>query len=238
MSKAAVVTGAGSGVGRAVALELSAAGWDVAIVGRTQESLEQTVALAKSGAGRIVPFACDVTDEGQVDHMVESVVKSLGPVAALVNCAGTNVKKRSLAEASVEEFDAVLNVNLRGAFLCIRAFLPGMRQRRSGTIVNVNSDAGLVANPYSGAAYTASKFGLTGLTQTINAEERKNGIRACGVFPGEIDTGLLEKRPVVPTEEAREKMLRPEDVANCVMLAISLPERAVVEMLVVRPLGK
>jgi NAD(P)-dependent dehydrogenase (short-subunit alcohol dehydrogenase family) len=110
-----------------------------------------------------------------------------------------------------------------------------MRRQGEGTIVNVVSDAGLIANAKAGAAYVASKFGVTGLTQSINAEERERGVRACAIFPGDIDTPLLEKRPAPPPAEARAKMLRPEDVAECVMLAINLPQRAVVEQLVVRP---
>jgi len=113
--------------------------------------------------------------------------------------------------------------------------LPAMRKAGSGTIVNVVSDAGLWANKVSGAAYAASKFGVTGLTATINAEERHAGIRACAVFPGEIDTPLLDKRPKPPTAEARARMLGAEDVSACVMLAIDLPERATVEQIVVRP---
>ena len=124
---------------------------------------------------------------------------------------------------------------LNGTFHAVHAVLPVMRRQGEGTIVNVVSDAGLIANAKAGAAYAASKFGVTGLTQSINAEERGNGIRATAVFPGDIDTPLLEKRPQPPSPEARAKMLQPEDVAECVMLAINLPHRAVVEQLVVRP---
>jgi NAD(P)-dependent dehydrogenase (short-subunit alcohol dehydrogenase family) len=110
-----------------------------------------------------------------------------------------------------------------------------MRTRREGTIVNVISDAGLYANQVSGAAYIAAKFGLTGLTATINEEERRNGIRACAVMPGEINTPLLDRRPVPPGPERRVKMLQAEDVAACVMLAIDLPHRATAEQILIRP---
>src|SRR5213078_1523269 len=103
------------------------------------------------------------------------------------------------------------------------------------TIVNVISDAGLSGNRVSGAAYIAAKFGLSGLTAAINAEERKNGIRACGIYPGEINTPLLDQRPTPPGAEARAKMLQADDVADCVMLAINLPARAIVEQLLIRP---
>src|SRR5207253_7126203 len=120
----------------------------------------------------------------------------------------------ALSELSVKDFDEIMNTNLRGAFLCVQAFLPGMRQRKSGTIVNVVSDAGLWANPKSGVAYIAAKYGLAGLTDTINAEERGSCIRACGIYPGDIDTPLLKKRAQVPDDEARARMLQPEDVAQ------------------------
>ena len=110
-----------------------------------------------------------------------------------------------------------------------------MRARKTGTIVNIVSDAGKQASPKAGPAYVMSKFGLAGLTQSINAEERDNGIRACAIFPGDIDTPLLDKRPAPPGAEARAKMLSAEDVAECALLAISLPQRAVVEEILIRP---
>src|SRR5258707_4318290 len=110
-----------------------------------------------------------------------------------------------------------------------------MCARRSGNIVNNVSEAGKQASPKSGPAYVMSKFGLAGLTQSINAEERANGIRACAIFPGDIDTPLLDKRPEPPNAAARAQMLRPEDVAACALLAINLPPRAVVEEILIRP---
>src|SRR5881409_1314148 len=104
-----------------------------------------------------------------------------------------------------------------------------MRARKSGTVINIVFDAGKQASPKAGPAYVMSKFGLAGLTQSINAEERGKGIRACAIFPGDIDTPLLDKRPAPPDTAARAKMLRSEDVAECALLAIHLPARAVVE---------
>jgi NADP-dependent 3-hydroxy acid dehydrogenase YdfG len=129
----------------------------------------------------------------------------------------------------------MLDTNLNGAYYCIQAFLPSMRKHQSGSIVNIGSDAGIQASAKSGPAYVMSKFGLRGLTQAINAEERGNGIRACSILPGDIDTPLLERRPTPPSAEARQKMLRPEDVAECVLLAINLPSRAILEEMLIRP---
>jgi NAD(P)-dependent dehydrogenase (short-subunit alcohol dehydrogenase family) len=170
-----------------------------------------------------------------VRRAVADSIARTGAVHALVNCAGTNLPARGLDVLSVEDFRRLVDVNLNGLFYCVHAVLPAMRRQGEGTIVNIGSDAGLAANAKAGAGYVASKFGVTGLTQSINAEERGNGIRACAIFPGDIDTPLLEKRPVVPPPEARQRMLQAEDVAACVMLAIDLPQRAVVEQLVVRP---
>jgi len=152
-----------------------------------------------------------------------------------VNAAGTNVPRRSLAELSLDDYRRVMATNLDGMLHATLGVLPAMRRAGRGTIVNVVSDAGLVANPMSGAAYIASKFGQAGLTGAVNAEERRHGIQACAVYPGPIDTPLLDLRPAPPPPEARARMLAAEDVADCVMLCIDLPDRAVVEQLVVRP---
>src|SRR4051812_40994864 len=235
--RAAIVTGAGSGVGRAVALRLAEDGWAVAVVGRRAAALEETRSLAGPFADQLFVLPCDIADPKAVDEMVANALEETGgAVHALVNSAGTNTPRRALDVVSVEDYRDLLDVNLNGTFYCCRAVLPVMRKQGGGTIVNIVSDAGLIANAKAGPAYVASKFGVTGLTQSINAEERGRGIRACGIFPGDIDTPLLEKRPAPPPPEAREKMLRPEDVADCVLLAINLPSRAVVEQLLVRPL--
>jgi NAD(P)-dependent dehydrogenase (short-subunit alcohol dehydrogenase family) len=167
--------------------------------------------------------------------MAEQVARELGEVEVLVNAAGTNAPNRSLEVLSIEDYHAMIDTNLNGAYYCVEAFLPGMRKRKSGTIVNVVSDAAKQASAKAGPAYAMSKFGLLGLTQAINAEERANGVRACALLPGDIDTPLLDKRPAPPSREARDRMLHAEDVAECAMLAINLPTRAVVEELLIRP---
>ena len=238
MTPIAVVTGAGSGVGRAVVLELAKRNYRVALLGRREKLSNETIALAGKTDGSLMAIACDVSAQADVTKMLGRVRAEFGDPTVLVNSAGINVARRSLAELSQADFKKVIDVNLTGAFLCIHALLPGMRKQGGGTIVNVISDAGLHANPISGAAYIAAKFALTGLTETINVEERKSGIRACAIFPGEINTPLLDKRPVPPPPEARLKMLQPEDVAAAVMFAIDLPDRAVVEKLLIRPRTK
>jgi NAD(P)-dependent dehydrogenase (short-subunit alcohol dehydrogenase family) len=234
MQKIAVVTGASSGVGRAVVIRLAREAWSVALLSRSKSQMDETITLAGEGLGRLVAFPCDVADAAAVQTVAQSVRQTLGEPTVLVNSAGTNTQRRAIDELSVDDFQQIVNVNLNGAFYCIHAFLPGM-QRSGGTIVNIISDAGLYANSVSGGAYSASKFGLTGLTHTINIEKRQHGIRACAIMPGAINTPLLDKRPAPPPADARKQMLQPEDVAECVMLAINLPPRVIVEQLLVRP---
>ena len=231
MEKTAVITGAGSGVGAATARALAKQGWRVALIGRRREALI-TVASEMLGA-LIVP--CDIGDPRAVEAMGLQVLGEFGSVEVLVNAAGTNVPSRSLKVLTHEDYHAMMNANLNGAYYCTQAFLPEMRARGSGTIVNIVSEAGKAASPKAGPGYVISKFGMAGLTSAINAEERGNGIRACSIFPGDIDTPILAKRPVAPDAAARAKMMQPEDVAECVLLAINLPPRAIIEELIVRP---
>jgi NADP-dependent 3-hydroxy acid dehydrogenase YdfG len=236
MARNAIVTGAGSGVGRATALLLAKNGWLVAIIGRRQTTLQETIRLAGVCSNLLLPFPCDITDRKSLEKTANQILDKFGNrVDVLVNSAGTNTPRRSLSSLSFEDYDKIINTNLTGAYNCIQAFLPSMRSNRSGTIVNIVSDAGKQASPKAGAAYVASKFGLAGLTQSINAEERNNGIRACAIFPGDIDTPLLDLRPEPPSPEARKKMLMPDDIARCVMFAIDLPEHAILEEMLIRP---
>ena len=235
MIKTAVVTGAGSGVGQAAAVALARDGWRVAIVGRREPALKETASVAGPEAKRLVICPCDISDPGAVDKMAARVRSEIGDIEVLVNAAGTNTPARSLKELSLEKYRELVETNLTGAYLCVQAFLPRMRERRSGTIINIVSEAGRQASPKAGVAYVVSKFGMAGLTQSINAEERPNGNRACSIFPGDIDTPILDKRPSPPSAEARQKMLRGEDIAECILLAIKLPPRAVLEEILIRP---
>lgn len=235
MTKVAIVTGAGSGVGQAVALRLAKDGWHVGLLGRRPEALQKTVQLAGDHGANLLAIPCDVADANQVHRAAQTIEQKFGTPQVLVAAAGGNIPKRGWDVLSVEDYRAVIDANLNGVFNCVHAVLPGMRKSGSGTIVAIVSDAGIQASPKAGAAYVASKFGLRGLCQSINAEERAHGIRCTGIFPGDINTPILDKRPVPPPAEARVKMLQPEDLVECVMLAIHLPDRAVIEELLIRP---
>jgi NAD(P)-dependent dehydrogenase (short-subunit alcohol dehydrogenase family) len=228
--RTAVVTGAGSGVGRAIALRFARQSWNVALVSRRGETLSETMSLAPPESHpQLASFPCDVSDPAAVDAMGKDVLDRFGEVDVLVNAAGINVPQRSFEALSLDDWHAVLGTNLHGAYYCVRAFLPGMRARQTGTIININSDVGKVARDLAGPAYVSSKFGLNGLTQQINAEERRHGVRACSICPRDINTPLLDKRPQPPTQDARARMIQPDDIADCVWLVVTLPSRAIVE---------
>ncbi len=233
--RSAVITGGGSGIGRAIATKLSRHRWQVALVGRNTTTLAETASLMDYDKFKPMVLPCDITDPDAVKLMAAAVQSEFGEVAALINAAGTNTSERRFCDLSVANFQGTIATNLFGAYHCVHAFLPAMVEAGEGTIVNICSEAGKQATVKAGAAYVASKFGMAGLTQSINAEERNSGIRACCMFLGDVATSFLDRRPNPPLEIDRARMLQPEDVAECVYLALSLPSRALMEEIVLRP---
>lgn len=232
--KTAVVTGGGSGVGLGVALALAAEGCRVAIIGRNPARL-QAAATQWTGSPPLRVYPGDVADREQIAAVFAAIGKELGPADILVNSAGVNVARRSMADLDPADWDRLLAVNVTGAYNCIHAALPAMRERRSGLIVNICSYAGKRALKLAGVGYCASKFAMGALGTAIRLEEQDHGIRVTNIHPGEINTPILEQRPVPVPEEKKLLMLQPEDLAACVVLIAKLPPRAVVCELVITP---
>jgi NAD(P)-dependent dehydrogenase (short-subunit alcohol dehydrogenase family) len=233
--KRAIVTGAGSGIGEAIALRFAQEGATVVAVGRTAEKLANLKAHAGAAAERILPHACDVGDLAQVREMIAFADREMGRIDILVNNAGVNVPKRALKDLSPEDFDFMCRINLSGAFYCIHGVLPAMRERKDGIILNVSSVAGVRPSELAGAGYNASKHGLSALSLSIHLEEGKNGIRSCMICPGEVNTPILEKRAVVPDAARKAAMLQPEDLAHAALMVATLDKRAAVPELVITP---
>jgi NADP-dependent 3-hydroxy acid dehydrogenase YdfG len=233
-NKVAVVTGGGSGIGRAVAEQLLQAGARVAIAGRDRAKLDAVAQALKTGS-RLLTCPLDVADAGKVRATMDSVAATLGPVDILVNNAGTNLKQRTFRELTPEAWDRLIRTNLDGAFYCIHAVLPAMLHRQDGVIINVVSIAGKRASPLGGVAYAASKFGMAALGIGLAAEEKDSGIRVCNIYPGEVDTPILVMRPQPVTEEHRQRILRPEDVASAVLYVAALPPHVSIPELVIKP---
>jgi NADP-dependent 3-hydroxy acid dehydrogenase YdfG len=232
--KIAVVTGGGSGVGKAVAALFLKEGAKVVIAGRDAAKLKAAAAELNAGdALRTVPT--DVTKAAECKALIDAATKAFGRVDILVNNAGTNLKERTLRELTPESWDMMIRTNLDGAFYCMNAVLPQMFARKDGVIVNVVSVAGKRANPLGGAAYDAAKFGMSALGLVLGAEEKDSGVRASNIYPGEIDTPILEHRPRPVTDDQRAMILKPEDVAEAVLYVASLPPRVSVPELVIKP---
>lgn len=231
----ALVTGASGGIGKATALAFAAEGADVAVVARRGELLNQVAEAIRAQDSGALAFPADITDPAAVDAVLEAVLARFGRLDILVNNAGGNVPHRSLAEVTVENWRAVVDLNLTGAFLCTRAALRVMRSQGRGTVINIASWAGRRPAVLSGAAYSAAKAGLIVLNESVNLEERRHGIRACVIMPGEVDTPIMETRLYPPSPAARATMLQPEDVAAAAVFVTTLPHRATVDELVIQP---
>ena len=231
MSKTALVTGATEGIGRASAFALGRAGYKVGICARTEAKVRLTVEdLAKEGI-EAAGAAADVAQPEQVKRAVEQVTSRLGEIGVLVNNAGILIAK-PFEELSLDDWDSTMSTNVRSLYLVTRLVLPGMRQRRSGAIVNVASLAG--RNGFAGGtAYTASKHAVLGFSRSLMLEVRKENIRVIAICPGSVDTSMLQDQTMLKAEPTR--ILRPEDVASTIVHAIQLPERAMVSELDIRP---
>jgi NADP-dependent 3-hydroxy acid dehydrogenase YdfG len=232
--KTALVTGGGSGIGLAVARSLLAEGARVAISGRNEDRLRAAASVLAAG-DRVIWHAADVSHPEPVEALVKDVTTRLGRIDVLINNAGANIKERTFRELTPETWKYLVGANLDGAFYCTHAVLPQMLERKDGIIINVNSTSGKRAGPLGGAAYAAAKFGLRGLAMAVAAEEKNSGVRISTIYPGEVDTPILEHRPSPVSDEHRKGILQPEDVAAAVVFIVTLPPRAWVPELVIAP---
>lgn len=230
----AVITGGGSGIGLGIARSLAAAGCRVAIAGRNEERLRRAAAgIASREPVKTLP--CDVTRREEVDRLFSAVSAEWGPVDILVNSAGANVRARRMAELAPEAWEQLVRINLDGVFHCMQAALAIMRPRGKGLIVNICSVAGKRALPLAGPGYCAAKFGVSALGMATAAEERGRGIRITTIYPGEVNTPILEQRPEPVPPERLAEMLQPDDLGSLVTFLAQLPPRVIVPELVVVP---
>jgi NADP-dependent 3-hydroxy acid dehydrogenase YdfG len=233
--KVAIVTGGGSGIGRATAHMLAAEGARVAVVGRRKEPLAEVVAEIERDKGTAVAKTCDLTRPGEARELGAWAVKTLGGVDILINNAGQSSHARSIRWIGQQEWDAVLGVNTTGVYALTQAVLPSMLERGAGTVVTVASLAALRPGGLAGVAYGVAKAGARAMMQALHAELRNKGIRACTIVPAEVDTPILDKRPLVPDAKARSTMMQAEDVARAILLVCTMPQRTVIEEIVMSP---
>ena len=230
--KVALVTGGSRGIGAAIANKLALLGANVVICGRNRPELEKTAAAIAVDGRSCQARTCDITNLGQVEDLARAIRQDLGGVDILVNNAGVGGFGGPLYKLPADEWDKVLNTNLRGVYYCIRAFAPMMIDKLSGDIINISSIGGKNALP-NGAAYSASKWGLNGLTYSAAEELRQYNIRVTVVCPGSVHTDLSPHEGKNPN-----RMLQPDDVAHVVELLVTQQPRSFVSEVVIRPTQK
>jgi len=233
-NQTALVVGASSGIGRAIAVHLARDGATVMASARRRDRLEELQKeLAEENIDIGIAIA-DAADPVAMDELAARTVEQFGKIDILVYASGTNTPDRAMTRLSAKIWDEVIGVNLNGAYYATHAVLPAMRDRKSGHLIYIASISGLVPD-ISGAAYQASKRGMLALSHAIRVEEKENGIRTCVVCPGLVDTEILDKRPVKPPPEMLAKALQSDDIAEAVLFVAKLPPRASVPEMQILP---
>lgn len=225
-----LVVGGGSGIGLGIARAFAAAGARVAVSGRTESKLEDAIEGTSMKA-----HACDAVDPASVETLYAWFEKSFGSIDILAFCAGINIPNRTFADTTPEDFERVVRVNLTGAFNCLQAVLPDMRERGTGLIFNVTSIAGIQTIELAGVPYSVSKVAQTALGTFANLESLPDGVRLTNIYPGETNTPLLDDRPEPPPAEKRARMVHPEDIGDMAVAIARLPDRALVPEITITP---
>ncbi|MEM7685757.1 MAG: SDR family oxidoreductase [Pseudomonadota bacterium] len=233
--KLAWITGAGTGIGEAGAEKLAEAGCRVVLSGRRVEPLEDLAARIRASGGEAHVAPLDVADRDAAMALGASIVEAHGTVDILLNSAGINIPKRHWPDVSLDDWDAVVQIDLNGAFYCTQAVLPSMRAQKEGLVINVSSWAGVHVSFLTGPAYNAAKHGMTAMTESLNMEECINGIRACALCPGEVSTPIMDKRPIPMSAEDRARMVQPEEMGETILFLARMPAHVCVNQLVISP---
>ncbi|MFJ4027347.1 SDR family oxidoreductase [Paenarthrobacter sp. NPDC089989] len=237
-SKILWVIGGGTGMGRAAAVEAAEAGWRVAVTGRRHDAVAETTRLIALAGGEALAVVADARDAESLAGAHSRIEAYWGRVAAVVLAAGLNAPNRTWADQSIRDFADIVDTNLTSVARAIHLVLPGMRAEGSGNIVVVSSRAAWRFSPGSGVAYMSSKTGLSALVASINDQEGANGIKACHLCPGDVDTDFLAMRPEVPDAEQRSQMLGAGDVARAVRFILDSPPHVRIDELAISPIGQ
>ncbi len=224
----AFVTGGGTGIGRAVAIDLAAAGAKVIVCGRRAGPLEETVKAVTDAGGTASAVTCDLTDPVAIEQCAEALLAEHGTIDILINNAGFSSIVRSVRYIGAEEWRGVMDVNTMGPAMMTKALLQPMIDQGSGDIVMIASMAGVNPSVMAGSVYSAAKTAARVYMNVLAQEMRVHGIRAITVSPGEVDTPIMDNRPLVPDADTRARMMQPEDISAAVMMAVCLPRRAMV----------
>lgn len=230
-----IITGAGSGIGRATALAFASAGQSLVLAGRRIEPLDAVAAECRERGATVFTHSVDLEDGDAAAAFGQWALDTLGAVDVLVNNAGHSTKVRSLRHVSAEEFASVFRINVEGIYRLTQSLLSSMVERQSGTVITVSSMAALSPGLLGGVPYGAAKAASLNMMQGLSAELRNHGVRACTIIPSEVNTPILDNRPQPPDQQARDNMMQAEDVAAAILLCAAMPRRTLVEQIVMSP---
>ncbi len=227
--RVSIVTGAGRGIGKAIALRLAQSGSKVVLAARSEAQLEAVAGEIKGQQGEALVVPTDLTRDEDIERLVERTVKEWGPADNLINNAGWG-KTASVVKSKVSEWDRTFQVNLRAPMVLSRLVLPAMMEKGDGAVINISSVSGKAGHA-NGSAYSASKFGLIGFSESLYEEVRGYGIRVTTILPGFVDTELIP--PVKHLD--RSKMIQPDDIAQAVLFVLASPPTSCPVELTLRP---
>ena len=233
--KVAIITGAGTGIGKVAAELFAEAGADLVLAGRRQAPLEEVAALAREHGVEVEVRPTDLEDGDAAAALGAWSLERFGKVDILVNNAGHSSRVRSMRYVGPEEWNSVFKVNVEGVYRLTQSVLANMIDRNTGTVITVSSMAALTPGLLGGAPYSAAKAASLNMIRGMNAELTKFGVRACAIMPGEVDTPILENRPRPPDSDDRSTMMQPEDIAQAIFLCAAMPQRTIVEQVVMIP---
>lgn len=231
------ITGGGSGMGAAVAVQAASDGWTVVLSGRRVERLDTVAEQVRAAGGSADVLPLDTADVEAVATARDTLLTRHGRLDGLVLAAGLNAPERRWDDQPMAGFRAIVDTNLTGVVAVVDAALPSLRAA-GGTVVVVSSYAGWSFQPGAGVAYSASKTALASVVRTLNQQGAQHGVRATHLCPGDVATDFLDRRPVVPDAAARAVMLRPEDVARAVSFVLEAPAHVRVDELVISPVAQ
>ena len=230
--KVALVTGASRGIGHAITLALAKEGCNVMLAARSKADLEKVAQEIRNSGGSAAIFVANMREENGIREMIDTTVKQFSGIDILINNAGLGYFK-SAAEMTTAQWDEMFDVNLRGVFIATREALPHLRKQKESFVVNIASLAG--KNTFvNGSGYAATKWGLRAFSQCLMLEERKNGVRVLVVCPGSVDTSFGHPGGDMPKSHAK-KIIKPEDVAETIVMALKMPQRSMVSEIDIRP---
>lgn len=227
--KIALVTGAGRGIGKAISLRLAASGCRMVLTARSRDQLEDVRSEITAGGGQAASIVADLTRDEEIERVVEEAPRAFGPVDFLINNAGWG-RRAPVIRAKREDIDQTLRLNLQAPMLLAKSLVPAMIEKRGGAVINIGSVSGK-SGEAEGAAYSASKFGLIGFTQSLYEEVREHGIKVSVILPGFVDTPLI---PAVKHLD-RSKMIQPDDVAQAVLYVLASSATSCPVEITVRP---